>query len=84
MCQRYELYPESEELVVSKEIIEYDRTNSGKWYAKKIQERNKSWEKEGIPEDIRLVTVYLDTEPEFPEGIFEPNQLPNWTSTSIF
>ena len=46
------------------DVIEFSRTEAGKWYPKRTKGRGKS------------KTVYLETDPEFPEGIFDPNNLP--------
>jgi hypothetical protein len=46
------------------EVTEFAQLRTGRWYPRKIKET-------GITK-----TVYLDTEPEFPGGIFDPNNLP--------
>jgi len=46
------------------EVTEFAQFQTGHWYPKKIKET-------GITK-----TVYLETEPVFPEGIFDPNNLP--------
>ncbi|MFZ2147434.1 MAG: hypothetical protein WAV28_09445 [Sedimentisphaerales bacterium] len=46
------------------EVTEFAQFQTGQWYPKKIKET-------GITK-----TVYLETDPEFPEGIFDPNNLP--------
>lgn len=42
------------------DVIEFGRTEAGKWYPKRTTSN----------------TIYLETNPEFPEGIFDPNNLP--------
>lgn len=45
-------------------VLEFGRTDTGRWYPKRIDN------------DALKYTVYLETNPEFPEGIFDPNRLP--------
>jgi hypothetical protein len=51
------------------EITEFGQTDDGHWYPKRI-------ESPGLNH-----TIWLRTDPEFPEGIFDPNRLPK-TETS--
>jgi hypothetical protein len=46
------------------EITEFGQTDDGHWYPKRIEVPALSY------------TVWLETNPEFPEGIFDPNRLP--------
>jgi len=46
------------------EVTEFSQFQTGRWYPRKIKEPG------------RTKTVYLETDPEFPEGIFDPNNLP--------
>ena len=46
------------------EVMEFAQFQTGHWYPKKIKEPG------------RTKTVYLEIDPEFPEGIFDPNNLP--------
>jgi len=46
------------------DVIEFRQTEAGQWYPKKTKGLGTS------------KTVYLVTDPEFPEGIFDPNNLP--------
>ncbi|NQT03533.1 MAG: hypothetical protein HQ580_16010 [Planctomycetes bacterium] len=46
------------------EVTEFSQSQTGHWYPRKIKEPGKTR------------TVYLETDPEFPEGIFEPENLP--------
>ena len=57
------------------EVVDLAQANSGHWYPKKI----KKWTVKNSsksPERITFETVYLKTNPEFPEGIFDPDKLP--------
>jgi len=45
------------------DVTEFGRTDDGRWYPKKV-------------EDVATHTIYLETDPKFPEGIFDPNSLP--------
>ncbi len=46
------------------DVIEYGQTKEGLWYPKRIEDFSKS------------NTIFLETDPEFPEGIFNPENLP--------
>jgi len=46
------------------EVTEFGQTNEGRWYPRKIKGYALSH------------TIYLETAPAFPEGIFDPNDLP--------
>jgi hypothetical protein len=43
-----------------REVTEFGQTNAGQWY----------------PKRIGTFRIFLDTDPEFPEGIFDPKNLP--------
>ena len=62
------------------EVTEYRRTEGGRWYPYKIEFKVSSYDSDiGAlrPYSLNNVkTVYLNTELEFPEGIFDPNNLP--------
>ena len=45
-----------------REVTEFGQTDAGQWYAKRIGTNN--------------AVIFLDTDPEFPEGIFDPENLP--------
>lgn len=61
------------------QVLEYGRTESGAWYAKKLRniygsglfENSENQQKQG-----RVDTIYLKEAPEFPEGIFDADTLP--------
>ena len=62
------------------EVTDYRQTENGRWYPWKIEFRLSSYDP-----DVRtfrpfslhdVKTIYLNTEPSFPEGIFDPNNLP--------
>jgi len=75
ICQRCEFYP-AYNYVQDREVLEFGRLDSGQWYPKKILERTVIEQKDGTSRQTdELTTVYLDTNPEFPEGIFEPERL---------
>lgn len=47
----------------NREVVEFGRTDSGHWYPRKVSDGT---------------TIYLNEDPEFPEGIFEPRSLPGY------
>jgi len=58
-----------------KEVIEVEETKAGQWYPKRIAR----YADDGTPrEEKRMIipTVYLQTDPPFPDGIFDPGSLP--------
>lgn len=68
-----------EDWTLIREVLEYSRTDSGRWYPKVIQSRQiraKRSEEENNRNKGRLYTVYFKENPSFPEGIFDPRQLP--------
>ena len=62
------------------EVMEYRQTKKGQWYPYKIEFSTSPYDSdlgEFEPYSLHNVkTVYLNTDPEFPEGIFDPNNLP--------
>jgi len=62
------------------EVTEYRQTENGQWYPRKIEFRISSYNSdigEFRPSSLHNIkTVYLNTDPIFPEGIFDPNNLP--------
>jgi hypothetical protein len=62
------------------EVTDYRQTKNGSWYPWKIEFRISPYDAEigeFKPFSLNNVkTVYLNTEPIFPEGIFDPNNLP--------
>jgi hypothetical protein len=61
------------------EVIEFGQTDARQWYPKKIRlwsrnriDRGYGWE---TSEEIKIITLYLKINPEFPDGIFDPNNL---------
>lgn len=54
-------------------VLEFGRTDTGRWYPRRVDNSALKY------------TVYLETNPEFPEGIFDPNSLPkaNQEATSV-
>lgn len=80
ICQRQEVYRQygrdHKESCSVKDVLEYGRTDCGRWYPKKVREQLQSKKRGGTrtSEDIKM-TICLDTDPEFPEGIFDPEKL---------
>ena len=62
------------------EVTQYRQTEDGRWYPWKIEFRISAYDPQTgdfAPATLHSVkTVYLHTEPVFPEGIFDPNSLP--------
>jgi hypothetical protein len=63
------------------EIVEFGQTPTGQWYPKKIQKSSKTWHvgpgsKSELLTTNQSVLVYLEANPEFAEGIFDPENLP--------
>jgi len=59
------------------QVTEYSQTDSGKWYPKAITRTIVGVRKDGTPGVFTIIeTIYLETAPEFPVGIFEPENLP--------
>ncbi len=61
------------------EVTEFGQTDARQWYPKKIRlwsrnriDRGYGWE---TSEEIKIITLYLKINPEFPDGIFDPNNL---------
>ena len=47
-----------------REVTEFGQTDAGQWYPRRIET------------GLNAITLFLDTDPEFPEGIFDPRTLP--------
>ena len=59
-------------------VSEFGRIENGQWYPKKIEIHSKSLDLNGNEKPISLsyiYTLYLKTNPVFPDGIFDPNSL---------
>jgi len=74
ICQKYELYPRSNRYYF-REVLEYGQTDAGQWYPRKILARENRQDVTP-PERQEMITIYLDADPEFPQGIFDPGKLP--------
>lgn len=64
----------SAEEIVIREVTEFGQTNKGQWYPKVIEKEHKRG-----ANDRRKVSrqmVFLKTDVEFPDGIFDPKNLP--------
>jgi hypothetical protein len=59
------------------EVVEYGQSDLHQWFPMRILMRFR-WENpdQTIEERKKMITVYLNTNPEFPDGIFDPNNLP--------
>ena len=60
-------------------VSEFGQTDKGQWYPEKIETHSKSRDADGKEKPLSLsfiYTLYLKTNPVFPEGIFDPNNLP--------
>jgi hypothetical protein len=63
------------------EVVQFGRADTGHWYPNRIRtidaqawsDFGRGWEMREKISDIRL---YIDTEPEFPEGIFDAENMP--------
>jgi hypothetical protein len=65
--------------IIEEEITEFIQAPNGYWYPKIIEERQTGIRKDykDVPLRVNVIkTVYLRTDPEFPEGIFDPDKLP--------
>jgi hypothetical protein len=56
----------------TREIIEYGQTAEGKWYPNEI----KMWRPFDPDEHVQIRRIFLKTNPEFPEDIFDAGNLP--------
>ena len=55
-----------------REIAEFGHTDNGRWYPKVI----KTWNPINTDDESRMKKIWLRTDPEFPNGIFDPEALP--------
>jgi hypothetical protein len=63
--------------VVVREMLAYDRTDGGKWYPKKITTHGQAERYDGtVAERQSMITIFLNTNPTFGDGTFDPGQLP--------
>ena len=64
------------------EVAQFSLTDTDHWYPSGIKTKNKqSWTNPNMRgwemrEKTTYIRLYIDTNPEFPEGIFDPNNLP--------
>lgn len=67
-----------EEEVRIREVVEYGRTSAGLWYPRVITEKGYSRDYgQHKRDDDSIIRIHLIAEhPEFPEGIFDPDKLP--------
>lgn len=65
---------------IIREVLEYAQTDTGKWYPKNIrvwQNRPKRFDENTVTVAVRIIDLYLKENPEFPDGIFDPKELPS-------
>ncbi len=63
--------------VVVRDVPEYDRTDSGRWYPKKMVMDGRADLYDGtVVERRSMATIHLNARPTFRDGIFDPGQLP--------
>ena len=61
------------------EVTQFAQTDDGQWYPTVVEDWTSLWDSEGnvsSPKRSLVRTVYLETNPDFPEGIFDPKNLP--------
>ena len=71
-----------------REVLEYAQTETGKWYPARIRSRSryirpKETDIDNPPTTERILSIYLQETTEFPDGIFDPTQLPSAVVASI-
>jgi hypothetical protein len=62
------------------EVKEFGKTDQGQWYPKRIEHRTVRQNlssTEFLPSPDSVEEIYLNTEPNFPEGIFDCDKLPH-------
>jgi len=76
ICQKYEHGHSDGTPIRSTEILEYAQTQSGQWYPCRIRRTD---HRRVDSEELRETTsriIFLQENPDFPEGIFDPANLP--------
>jgi len=78
----FDCYDIPDEPYLIKEVEELDRTETGHWYPNRIKITDKqSWTDKGSGWEMREKTInvrlYVDSNPEFSDGILSPGQLPD-------
>ncbi|MHC4744040.1 MAG: hypothetical protein ACYS8Z_19150 [Planctomycetota bacterium] len=61
------------------EVKEFFQVQDGLWYPRMFEHWECNWNRDGSYGPLKrrsVTTIYMDTEPVFPEGIFDPNGLP--------
>jgi hypothetical protein len=65
-----------------REVLEFGRLADGRLYPAKFREVSVTWIPQGRQERLgrktEITTVYLEVDPTFPPGVFDPNQFPEW------
>ena len=77
----YDPYDIPSEPYLITEVVEFGQTQTGHWYPSQTITTNKqSWTDRGSGWEIREKTfdvrLYIDVNPHFPEGVFDPEKLP--------
>jgi len=61
------------------EVVEFGQTDAGQWYPKRLQQWSRKCFDQGYgwetSEETKTITLYLETNLDFPDGIFDPNGL---------
>ena len=72
ICERYisawGIKDNKPDSVAIKDVVEYDKTNSGKWYAKKFKSTGF---KDNNQTSEWIILIYLETDIDFPEAVFD-------------
>jgi len=78
LCQKHELARPSDETVwFSIEILAYAQTSTGQWYPRRIQKTEpRRVNGQDFPETVSR-DLYLQEDPQFPPGLFDPENLPS-------
>ena len=62
------------------EVTQFEQTDAGQWYPSEIITNSQSWRDYGEGweawEERFVIRLFVETNPGFPEGIFEPENLP--------
>jgi hypothetical protein len=61
------------------QVADFVQTEDGQWYPKAIEDWTSVWDRDGNASPLKrslVRTVYLETNRDFPRGIFDPENLP--------
>ncbi len=76
ICRKYEHSYSDGRPILSIEILEYANTQSNQWYPQIIQKTEYQTADSTEQKQICTRVIYLQENPSFPEGIFDPDTLP--------